>query len=430
MEARCEPTDSKERRPRDEPRGMARSLVTDDASRQRHHGDDLRAVTRLIIEATRGVTAVVEAMHHTIASGPEILGRPLEAPSRFLTRVVYGGIRGVTTLVGTGIDQVLARLGTILGSSAPGPEREAVLAALGGVLGDYLRETGNPLAIEMCLRRRGEALELTPAALRAALADAGGKVAVLVHGTCMNDLQWNRRGHDHGAALASDLGYTPLYLHYNSGLHISTNGRALAELLEQLIAAWPVPLDELVILGHSMGGLVARSACHAGDTADHRWRRTLRALVCLGSPHHGAPLERGGSWIDLLLGISRYSAPLARLGQIRSAGVTDLRYGIVAEEQWAGRDRFSPGGDPRSAVPLPGGVACYAIAATTARENTGVLPSDGLVPVSSALGRHGRAALTLDFPAEHQWISLGTNHLDLLARPEVYAKIREWLAGR
>jgi pimeloyl-ACP methyl ester carboxylesterase len=401
--------------------------VTDEASRRRHHGDDLRGVTRLIIEATRGVTTVVEAMHHTIASGPEILGRPLAVPSRLLTRVVYGGIRGVTTLVGAGIDQIVARLGTILGNSAPGPEREAVLAALGGVLGDYLRETGNPLAIEMRLRRRGAALEIDPAALRAALADAGGKVVVLVHGSCMNDLQWNRRGHDHGAALAGDLGYTPLYLHYNSGLHISTNGQALAELLERLVAAWPVPLDELVILGHSMGGLVARSACHAGDAADHRWRRALRALVCLGSPHHGAPLERGGSWIDLLLGVSRYSAPLARLGQIRSAGVTDLRYGIVVEEQWAGRDRFGPGGDPRSAVPLPGGVACYAIAATTARENAGVLPGDGLVPVSSALGQHGRSALTLDFPAEHQWISHGTNHLDLLARPEVYAKIREWL---
>jgi pimeloyl-ACP methyl ester carboxylesterase len=282
----------------------------------------------------------------------------------------------------------------------------------------------------MSLRRRGAALELPPAALRARLADAGGKVVVLVHGTCMNDLQWNRRGHDHGAALAADLGYTPLYLHYNSGLHISTNGQALAELLERLIAAWPVPLDELVILGHSMGGLVARSACRTGDAADHRWRRALRALVCLGSPHHGAPLERGGSWIDLLLRMSRYSAPLARLGQIRSAGVTDLRYGIVVEEQWAGRDRFSSGGDPRSAVPLPAGVACYAIAATTAREHAGVLPGDGLVPVSSALGQHSRSALTLDFPAEHQWTSLATNHLDLLARPEVYAKIRDWLKAR
>ena len=146
MKARCEPTDSNERRSCYEPRGMALSLGTDEASRRRHHGDDLRGVTRLIIEATRGVTAVVEAMHHTIASGPEILGRPLAGPSRLLTRVVYGGIRGVTTVVGAGIDQVVARLGTILGSSAPGPEREAVLAALGGVLGDHLHETGNPLA--------------------------------------------------------------------------------------------------------------------------------------------------------------------------------------------------------------------------------------------------------------------------------------------
>jgi pimeloyl-ACP methyl ester carboxylesterase len=394
----------------------------------RNHVDDLRGASRLAIDATKSVTDLVEAMHRTIGAGPALLGRPLDGPTRLFTGLVYKSIRGVTQLVGASIDVALAQLAPLLGESIPGPEREAMLAVLNGVLGDYLDETGNPLAIPMGLRRDGHAMALEPQGLRAALPNATGKLVVLVHGSCMHDQQWLRLGHDHGAALARDLGYTPLYLHYNSGLHISTNGRTLAALLEELVAAWPVPLHELVLVGHSMGGLVSRSACRAGETAGHGWRKKLRALVCLGSPHHGAGLERGGNWIDVLLGVSRYSAPFARLGQVRSAGVTDLRFGNVLDEHWEGRDRFAPGRDRRSALALPDGVACYAVAATTATHPSSRLPGDGLVSVDSALGRHARAELTLAFPATHQWIGFGMGHLDLLSRPEVYDTIRRWLS--
>jgi pimeloyl-ACP methyl ester carboxylesterase len=250
----------------------------------------------------------------------------------------------------------------------------------------------------------------------------------------MNDLQWRRQGHDHGAALAKDLGFTSVYLHFNSGLHVSTNGRELAGLLERLVAEWPVPLDELVILAHSMGGLVARSACHYGEASAHAWRPALSKLVGTGCPHHGAPLERGGSWVDVLLGISRYSAPLARLGKIRSAGVTDLRFGCVLDEHWEGRDRFARAADPRRLLELPRGVECYAIAATLSAEKEGAKPHsrqlrwDGLVPVDSALGRHERPELTLGFPEAHQWIAYGAGHLDLLSRADVYERIRSWLS--
>src|SRR5262249_13351522 len=175
-----------------------------------------------------------------------------------------------------------------------------------GVVGDHLSDSGNPFAIAMQLRHGGVPLELAPEALRGALPHACRKVVVLVHGLCMTDRHWMRRGHDHGAALARDLGYTPVHALYNSGLHISNNGRALAAQLAQLVAAWPVPLDELVLIGHSMGGLVARSACHAGDEAGHTWRGRLRALITIGSPHHGAPLERGGHGLDRALEISPY----------------------------------------------------------------------------------------------------------------------------
>lgn len=397
------------------------------ANKTRTHVDDLRGASRLAVEATKNVTDLVQAMHVTIAGGPDILGRPLEGPVRFVTGIVYGSIRGVTKLVGSGIDIALEQLAPLLGESVPGPERAAVLAALNGVLGDYLAESGNPLATEMRLCKGGVPLDLERDALRDALPGAGAKLLVMVHGSSMNDEQWNWRGHDHGAALEADLGYTAVYLRYNSGLHISTNGRAFAAMLEQLVGAWPVPLEDFVIVGHSMGGLVARSACHAGDEACHEWRRRLRKLVCVGSPHHGAPLERGGSVLELLLGISRYSAPFKRLARLRSAGVTDMRYGIVEDAHWAGRDRFAYAKDPRDVLRLPDGVECYAIAGTMSPSPSPKLRSDGLVPVESALGRNEKATLTLAFPETHQWIGFGIGHLDLLNRSEVYETLASWL---
>ena len=391
--------------------------------------DDLRGAARLASEAASGIADLVEAMHLGIGGGPDVLGRPLAVPVRLLTRPVYGSIRLGIRLVGTAVDDALALLAPLLADRATSDAREAALAVLNGVLGDHLARSGNPLAIEMRLRSAGRPLDLEAGALRLAFPDATRRLLVLVHGSCANDLQWRRQGHDHGAALARGFGFTPVYLHYNTGLHVSENGRVFAELLEELCAAWPAPLDDLVILAHSMGGLVARSACHLGEAAGHGWRRRLHRLVCLGTPHHGAPLERGGNWIDVLLGVHRYSAPLARLGRIRSAGVTDLRFGNVLDEHWQGRDRFAHGSDLRTPLPLPARVDCYAIAATTDPPGRAARrPTDGLVPVDSALGRHARPELTLAFPEGHRWIAHGMTHLDLLCRPEVYARLGCWLA--
>lgn len=404
-------------------------------SHRRKHAEDLRGAARLAVAATRGVVGIVEEMHRVIGSGPGWLGRPLALPTELVTSMSYGAVSRVAAGVGVALDQSLAALAPLLGSSQQGQPRETAQAVLGGVLGDFLEQTGNPLAIEMSLRRGGRALPLEAEALRAQLPEAvregrggaGGKLLVLVHGLCMNDLLWRRRNHDHGEVLARELGATPVYLHYNSGLHISQNGERFAALLEQLVAAWPQPVEEIVLLGHSMGGLVARSACRAAEIAGHAWRRQLRTLVCLGSPHHGAPLERGGSWVDVLLGVFAPSRPLARLGQLRSAGITDLRYGNVLEEHWRGRDRFDFGTDERTPLPLPSDVRCYAIAARLARRPGARAIGDGLVPVDSALGRHEQAALTLAFPVEHQRLIERAGHLDLLDHPEVTAALRQWL---
>jgi pimeloyl-ACP methyl ester carboxylesterase len=398
----------------------------------RVHADDVRGVNRLIVNGIVGVVDPVEAMHYSIASVPGIRAKPKRNRTTGITRLVYRSVRGVIGLVGHGLDTLLKRLEPLLGERSTWPGREALLAALNGVLGDYLAASNNPLAITIHLRQDGVPLPNERQPLAAAIPHAGGKLVVLLHGLCMNDLQWKRKRHDHGAALAHDLAYTPVYLHHNSGLHISTNGRTFAELLENLVQNWPVPLTELVLMGHSMGGLVARSACHYGALARHEWLRRLDKLVFVGTPHHGAPLERGGNWVDMLLSTSTYSAPLARLGKIRSAGITDLRFGNLVDEDWKKRDRFEPSGDLRVAVPLPEGVACYAIAATTGKtvgDLSDRLIGDGIVPLASALGRHANPRLALTFDESRQWVAYGTNHLDLLSRPEVYAQIKRWLGA-
>jgi hypothetical protein len=423
----------------------------------------LRGAGRLATAATTGVTDLVQALHTRIAVTPTRLAGPLVGGAiNGAAGLVYGAVRGVTKVVGGGIDLALAQLVPLLAdrdqgvgdttADAGNALREALRAALNGVLGDYLDHTGNPLAITMSLRQQGAALLLERAALSARIAEPQPRLLVLVHGLCMNDLQWARSGaateaaaHDHGAALSRDLPCSALYLHYNSGLHISTNGRLFAQRLEALTAAWPVPVREIVIIGHSMGGLVARNAVHTGLAAGHDWPRRLRAMVFLGTPHHGSPLERGGHWIDQLLQRTPYTAPFARLGKIRSAGITDLRHGSVLEEDWSGRDRFGHGHDARRPLPLPAGVDCYALAATTApgpfaadvttdpvgsgAPSPDALPGDGLVPVASALGQHPDRARALDFEASRLAIAWNSGHLDLLSSKPVYHRIREWLTA-
>lgn len=408
------------------------------AIRPRLQVTDLRGAARLATDATAGLTDLVEAMHERIARIPGFGKKSLDGRTGGITGLVYRTIRGVTHVVGGSVDALLALLAPALATeardAAPSAEREAILAALNGVLGDYLVARANPLAVPMAFRRDGERLVLERSSLARQLPGAGPRLVVLLHGLCMNDLQWLRKGHDHGAALARECGYTPVYLHYNSGLHVSINGHALASQLERLLDQWPLPLERVVLLGHSMGGLLARSALHYGAQAGQRWPSRVTDLVCLGTPHHGAPLERAGNWIDILLGATPYAAPFARLGKLRSAGITDLRHGNLVDEDWVGRDRFARGTDRRQAIPLPAAMRCYTVAASlgsgagdTQDRLLANSVGDGLVPLDSALGRHKNAARSLAFAANRQWIGYGMNHLDLLDRSEVFATLRDWL---
>ncbi|MBA2542281.1 MAG: alpha/beta fold hydrolase [Deltaproteobacteria bacterium] len=371
----------------------------------RPRASDAVGVGRLAVDALLGLTDVVESMHGTIASVSLPFGVAPKTRTRGLTRLVYQAIRGVTGLIGGGID--LARAVAITDREPGSPRRETLIAVLNGIVGDHLAATNNPLALPMALRVSDH-----PPTCR---------VAVFVHGLCASPLHWKRNGHHHGELLASH-GFTPVYASYNTGRHISTNGRELANALEELVASWPVPITQLVLIGHSLGGLTARSACEVARRSEHRWLAQLTQLVFLATPHHGAPLERAGNLAAMLLELSPYAAPIARIGSGRSAGITDLRFGNLLDEDWSTADPFHRE-DPRTPLPLPAHVDCFAVAATRGRRG------DGLVPVASALGHHADPRFALEFAQERQLVVDDCGHLDVLDN-RVADQLATWLRER
>lgn len=393
-------------------------------------------MAQLTIQATLGVTRIVEGVHQSVWSTMGFPSGKTPGQTRGITGLVYKSIYGITELVGKGLDTVLAGLQPLLecteDAQSVTPEREAVLAVLNGVMGDHLVATNNPFAIPMTMRYQGEVLNwkaLQP------MPEATGKVLLLIHGLCINELKWHvqHKEHvvNHGETLASALGYTPVYLRYNSGLHTSQNGRELSAQLEQLVTHWPAPIEELTVVAFSMGGLLTRSAFHYAQQEALHWPGYLKNIVFLGTPHHGAPLERAGNWVDVILGSTPYTAPFAKLGHLRSAGITDLRYGHVLDEEWHGHDRFHRKPDTRQVVPLPEGVACYTLAATTAAKRSLLanrLIGDGLVPLHSALGQHDDSRRNLVFEEASQRIAYRMNHLGLLGSSEVTLQLIQWLA--
>ncbi|MGL6224024.1 MAG: esterase/lipase family protein [Steroidobacteraceae bacterium] len=376
---------------------------------------DLRGAARLAVDATLGITTLVEKMHHTIQLVHPPLGASRAESTRGLTGLIYRSIRGTTRVIGKGLDAGLTPVAALLPAGVPTAARNAWVSAINGVYGDHLERTANPLAIDMSFLHAGDFLD--PERPGDVVQDASGKVLLAIHGLCLNEQHWSRDGHHRMANVAEKTGHTLVQLRYNSGRSIDANGSSLAEMLEALLQRWPVPVTQLVIVGHSMGGLVARSAIRHGTAAGHSWRGRLRKLFSLGTPHHGAPLERGGNRLDYVMELSPYVAPFTSLGKARSAGITDLRYGSITSVEQA-------------FVALPEDIECYALAATLGKRRGLVadrLIGDGLVPLDSALGRHPDAGRTLAIPKSHQWIGYEMGHLELLGRPEVYSQLEQWL---
>ena len=406
---------------------------------------DLRGLAKLATQATVNVTKMAEGVTQSVWS---TLGAPsgkAKDQTRGITGLVYKSIQGVAQLVGKGTESLLTSLQPLLDkidldSNAPqeSAPREAVLAALNGVMGDRLAESDNPLATPMTLRFMNEALNWEAMHDKALLT---GKVLVVIHGLCMNDLQWTTQVDgetvNHAETLAAKLGYTPVYVRYNTGLHTSQNGQTLSNQLELLSALWPAPLTEISVLVHSMGGLVTRSAVHAAQTSQRQWVNKLKNIVFLGTPHHGAPLEKAGNWVDVLLGTTPFSAPFKKLAELRSSGITDLRFGNVLDSDWQSEDpqgRFKPKTKQehvdREHLPLPDGVACFTVAATLAAKRSLLadrLIGDGLVPLNSALGVHSDPKRSLVFAKPSQLIVYRTNHMTLLGSVEVSEQLLTWL---
>jgi hypothetical protein len=382
----------------------------------------LQGLGRLSVEAIIAVTDIVESLHKRINPISRTFSASDKQQLSGIGGLVYRHIRSVTELVGKSIDAPLAIVSKNLGAPPFSASTEALLSALNGVLGDHLENRKNPMAIPMQLRKNGKVLDSSQ--LSEIIVKSNGKLLIMVHGLCMNDLQWRREGHNHGDKLAQEFGMTTLYLHYNTGRHIAENGKQFSELLESVNGLADKDL-EINLLVHSMGGLVSRSALYIAESEQYHWPKQLNKLIFLGTPHHGAPLEKAGNWIDLILGKHSYTIPFARLVKVRSAGITDLRYGNVKETDRQTQDRFEFVGDQRSPLPLPSHVQCFAVA-TCADKNIKHPLGDGLVTLKSALGKHNDPAFDLKFPTQRTWTGSGINHMQLLSDQKVYEAIKRW----
>ena len=390
---------------------------------------ELQGVSQLVEDTTAGITDLVEAMFQRILYPPFIPKTPVQHLISGISTLTFKSIKLITKSVGSGLGFSFSQLDTQL-AQVPAKEKEAILSALNGIVGDYLVSKQNTLAITMQFKYQHQSIQLNKAGIQAAYPTANSRILIMIHGLCMNDRQWERNEHNHGKKLAEELNFSPIYLHYNTGQHISTNGQQFSQLLEQLMHNWPVPVEEINIVAHSMGGLVGRSAIYYGQQEDKIWLKHLKKVVFLGTPHHGAPLEQAGNYLDIILEAAPYSKPFARLGKIRSAGITDLRHGNLLDTDWDNNSSEALS-DHRTSVPLPQQIDFYSIAATITKEGeplANALIGDGLVPIKSALGNHDDANKTLQFSKTATHIVYEHNHMDVLDSQQVYSTIKRWLS--
>lgn len=280
---------------------------------------------------------------------------------------------------------------------------------LNGCFGDFMAQRDNALAIDMAFYQDNRPLALTPEDLAAACPRPTRKVCVLLHGLCCHEGVWDfpdDAAHSYGSGLQADLGYTPFFLRYNTGLPIPFNGHAFDTLLDRLLESYPAPVEELVLIGHSMGGLVLRAACHFGAERGATWIPKVSRIFYLGTPHEGAALEQVGHWVTTTLQSIAHpvTSLLGNLGDQRSQGIKDLRHGTVTDAA-----EFT------GAVPWLASARHYLIAGTVTDDPEHLasqLLGDGLVQPPQA--------------GENVKLFPGVGHMDLAHDPAVYAQIKHW----
>jgi PGAP1-like protein len=408
------------------------------------HSQEIRAAGRLAGDLLAGAVDTMREVHRAVARRAFAAAGPAAAPVRAvhdnITTAVYGMVRSVHSALPQGAAAVAAVGSDLAGapSLSAGLPTAPVLGVLNGLCGDTLAQRHPELALPMSLRADGVDVPATAAGLAAAYPAATPRIAVFVPGLAETEQYWalsSRRHYGtehstHGSRLRHDLGYTPVYLRYNSGLHVSENGALLARLLDELVAGWPVRVDEIVLVGHSMGGLVVRSACHHADCGGHPCTPLIRHVFCLGTPHLGAPLEKVVNAAAWLAGLVPEARPLARLANQRSVGIKDLRYGSLVEPDWRHCDPDDFLRDHCTEVPFLPHTAYYFIGTTVTEDRDHPLAriiGDLFVQLPSASGNGRRRRLP--FAPDNGRHLGGLNHFDLLNHPDVYHQLHTWLAA-
>ncbi len=401
---------------------------------------ELQAAGKLGGRAFGGMISRVEQVHRAVAN--RAFGRlheadaPVRAIHDAVSRGVYLAVRGAGTAAGTVGGQVASLLGTSrpAGQAGGGNFALAAVAALNAIAGDQLDPDLAPLAIRMAPRAGGRDIDLATGALAAAFPRATPRLAVFVHGLAETEISWHRGAAEHvpyGPRLQAGFDYTPVYLRYNTGRHISDSGHDLTWLLDRLLAAWPRRVEDLLLVGHSMGGLVVRSACHYGGQAAAPWTERVRHVFYLGSPHLGAPLARAAGFAGWALSKTAESRPFVTLVNGSSPGIKDLRHGYLTSSDWDGCDLDRCLRDHRGDVPLLAGAGHYNISATATADPAspvGAMVGDLLVQPTSAHGRRGRHQ-HIPFPVESGRALGGMHHFDLLNHPAVWAAMHGILGG-
>jgi pimeloyl-ACP methyl ester carboxylesterase len=399
--------------------------------------DEVRAFGALAGGAAAGIATQAREVHHGVAQRVfGTLGRPA-LPVRVLhDRISDRAYTAAYALTGAVVRGGAGALSLTRTDDAPSmAERAAGRAAVGavnGLWGDRLHQEGSALEIPMAVRCRGRDVALHGDSLARAFPQATPRLVVFIHGLCETEDAWRlgaRRSVPYGSRLRTELGYTPVYVGYNSGLHISTNGRRLAQLLDDLTRNWPVEVAEIALVGHSMGGLLARGACHYAEPGS--WRERVRHVFMLGTPHKGAPLELAANAACHAASRLPETRPFATPIKVRSAGVKDLGYGYVVDEDWDGHDPDAFRTNTGTVVPFLATANHYFVSATLSREAdapVGRLMGDLLVLRASAWS-HGGPGERLQFPVEQYTHIGGATHFDLLNHPAVYAQIHKWIGA-
>lgn len=335
-----------------------------------------------------------------------------QRPHGRISSAVYSGLGGGLRATSRGLRAADRRgVGARLEST---PRGRFVSSAVNGIIGDRLAEQHPDLAIEMAVRRHGEDVPLDRDSLVAAFPEATPDLVVFLHGLSETEDHWNRRrdetGGSYGERLAGDTSWTPIYLRANTGLPLAENGVALASLLGDLVQGWPTDVRRIALVGHSMGGLIMRAACAVVTEPESSWNTLVTDIVTLGSPHLGAPIERGLALGSKALGVLPESAPFGRILEYRSVGILDLRRGLAPDVQNLPNARY------------------HLVAATLAssrRHPVSEVLGDMLVRYPSATGRPRRGPEM--FPGADV-LHIKGGHFDLLNHPQVYDALRSWLA--